>query len=438
MTRAELAEHVARGDESFLFFDAALWDDDPRVFALPALEGAATHDSRLVSDSTALIKHAPALYTLLNGSFVPSARDLRAILEHVATGRSVEEAACERAPAAVGFELWRETARRPTKREVHAFVCDTESHVDYDALGNFAQDHLVNETNLYRLRAAFYVIVNYVDCDDPSALAVKIVEWRYSSFSWRVVGVAAPAELASRAADSADYVRVPLVAYTPAPAAERVGRATGDAERLATALRALLAACGWTRLGVVSEDTPLARAVTHALAADGSLATYTASANDSDALGKLRECNTRVFFVNCDAAAAKRVLEAAAARGAAPAGRELWLVRDYEAPDAATAALAPLSLSFQWRGERAAAHSPLQRRLAAAWPGRAVPRHAASLLDALITIGEGFERLITERNETLDYPDTREKLRSVPRSSRSLGSRVPSRSPSFSRGYFFR
>lgn len=325
---------------------------------------------------------------------------------------------------AVDFEFWRSVLQRSRRRRAVAVLCNDDKAFkeltrNYTTVTTIVASHVNNVARLSALGVILYIDIEFVNCRDPTALVDKINGWRLNGILRNIVGVVAPAEVAEKAAPLATKVYRPLLAYTPGT--RGVCSATGRVEHLARALRRLLAACHWRRVGVVAEQSPFAERVAGALAVAGPQVRVASAHEAREAVVELHELDARVLVVLGSATTVKHALVEAYRRNLTAARGYAWIVSEYATvfesnetlPPEVAGSLLPLSVSFQYRGSHAspAGASELRTYLEDQWHNIPWSRHLTALVDSLITVGVGFARLIERYNDSLDYPDTDDALR---------------------------
>lgn len=413
--RLRLAERLRdRTDSSFLFEDAELWDDEPRV--VPARRdpqsAPAPAPALLAGERDLLAKYAPWLLRALH-RYEPSRAQLRELLAREAALRLREPALGVGAAAAraagelarTGGDAFRDMrkafslAPHTERYRVLVYLClqgKPWPAPGYRAFAAAALDTLQRDTLPQHVDLQLESV--HVDCRSKRDLSASLVEVLTQRGAYRVLGAAVCGAGVPQAAQLEAGAGLALVSYDVQPELAQVPSAAPGTRALAGALRAALAACGWRRAALLSEDTPAGHALEAALEAalgdaEGELRAEPL-ARGRDALERqLRSLTTeyyaRVFVLNAGAAAARDALELAAQLELTPERGYAWLAREWEGPEPP-----PLTLLAPRPG-------PAPEPVPELWGARP-PARAGPLMLALRTLALGFTELFA-RNEELRY-----------------------------------
>lgn len=405
-TAADRTELVARlrndtRPYSFRFHDAELWGDEPRVL----VESGFKDPALLVTERARLVMNGPWLLQAMR-MHKPSASFLNELLQQergsVASSETAVQAATEWAAA---NEMQFETmvaATEPHSEMYRVLVYDcmwedqdwaqSPAVDEFTALLMNITDELEDATRSHQMGIQLEPVS--VDCLSRSEVWTFLDSTLTKPGAHRLLGAVAMGAGVPEAAEKAGSNGVPLVSYDT-QAAHAALEAGARVDALVQTLRSLLAACGWRRIALLTEETQAAEELAKALDAVGPVRHAKLSRTDPElraTLLALRSEDARVFVLNAGTKGAERALVLAAKEGLT-AGYA-WIAREWvwvKPP--------PLLPLLALRGTPRDASEGGSRLLAKRWPTGRWPARAAPLADALSMLILGFVQLFDEHEE---------------------------------------
>ncbi|XP_052752887.1 uncharacterized protein LOC113509259 isoform X2 [Galleria mellonella] len=402
---------LLQGNTSFLFLDYNIWGDVPSVRSVRAVTSERTFcESSLESDcsfrlaTNTLQKFAPPLYNVMQ-RFNPLASDLRKVLELETRSANITEAACAWALSdSDRFKSW--FREYPPAYRAVVFLCKNEEYDD--AVLKITK---IMERRMTRFRLEVWKY--YIKCESEYD-SMRLLQQLNRSLEWsRTLGVLAAGEGVAAAAQFAAAADVALVCYDTAPPAAlgRHARGLGAHPRhLLAALQRLLADCRWKRLGVLSEDSHLARSLIDGLVANSDLLLYNIPIKHDTleySLDSLREANARIIFLNTDVKKSLSIVCEAFVRDMTRDSGYIWILREWygdrvpkEMERTCYDRMTLYTISFWWRGgdlnskRMNSSDEAMRLALDDLWPHRPWPRLAAPLADGLILLLNSFNNFI--------------------------------------------
>ncbi|XP_028039769.1 uncharacterized protein LOC114250204 [Bombyx mandarina] len=391
LSRAELHRRIATDNASFLILDYKLWDDHELL--VPVSFPARSCGEDVESTRTEFVIHeeleayAPILYSVAE-RFDPTPREVRAVLDMAARrgDGDVEEAACQwAAEYPIRFQSW--IPQYDDDHHVLVLLCNERDNYNYTPLFQFVIHKLQQYTGQLKINILIKdELVNCSNADDPHQVLNN--KTRMSRI-YRCIGVAAGAADAATVARVARDAALPLVLYdTPARVPPGTRSSACSLADLVTAIEHFIVKTGWRRIVTLSERTEFAEAFVLALRSSVSLITkdIDLTENVTEALNTVEELDGRVIIVNAGADLTAAVVREAAQRSLDERRGMAWLVRAW-----APANPTPIPLFYLRCGCRKAENQFNHP-------------NAASLADAVLTLGYGFAAGLMQDYSVRDDP----------------------------------
>lgn len=413
-------------NKTFLFLDEDIWTDVSSVVRLypptciyqcsPVLDPS---NAVRIGDGEFMRSFAPPIYTLVN-RFAPEPKDLRQILEYelsLTNNSNIVEAACQWALKNDGkIQNWtlRNNTERPLPRtyKIKLFLCnENPDYEEYRDIKNYVSDRLSSDIK----EINYNLLIRKVNCSNTSHFKKEI---SYLARDNDVAGAVAwgPSITAEMVTEANKY-QPPLLLVGPSmpevllDSTVAVYAISATLVNLTRAYLELFQRCEWSRIAILSDDTNYSRIFIKNLFASDKLLTrerIVDTTNINDTLDKYRKEDARIFFVNTKWDIAFIVICSAWKLGMTPEAGFMWIVRDWRPKNKCNEEtnwgdMYHYSIASAWRGGAAAGGSPeLRANLRRLWRVNgselAVAAGSAALADALLLLGHGFAKFLT------DYP----------------------------------
>lgn len=413
---------------SFLFIDDDIWSGYEKVNKVQLPKCGKNVTVRLnntahmhLTNIPLFIEYAPLIYQIA-GYFMPSFESLNLTLQHKSirleamTETTLENAACDWVYYNTEVKHW-----IPQVYDVYNIVLFI-SKDDYSLYASMLQKLITCMSNDHFI-TSFGITLRVVIDDDNVRYAVDEILETNSSCALRdrqrlLGAVVGSMRNLWEITNSADGANLPVLIYDGAgidmKSKETVWHTSGTALHFTLALQKFIKDMNWTRITVLSESIPTAKVLYNELndLGDLKLLEYSVQSNMSqlyvDKLFQtLKADDARIIFINTNYEDALAILSTATKLE--NKNNYVFIVRDW-VPNRLTSNLTHISITFWPKNKNDIDIRDgwlyLRKEMSKVWRNKDWPIHATALVDAVLTLVDGFEAVFQK------YPQTRNDIHS--------------------------